>query len=295
MQNENALNPRFVPLQEKGVFTKSQITKSNSTHLLQNFAQPQKKPSMYNKLQNQKLNKENKISESLAFNVDRENQKGSFQNKSGFAQHAKPPTLRVINPNVMNAQYGNTSNGWNSNADSYTSAKSFFPLPENFAQEESFEIGTPELTRECSSPFFSDNTPTLSSKSANDSFGVVSKRVNSEAQGGFDARRLKRDCQLSPRTKGFFDDVEKKRKEVNGKSSITEILTFYLGMLPEVQSKYHWKLFLDLAEACKKECSYKYAKFFYKAAISLQPYNPDVMYFLAYVIKIIRFGLSMQN
>jgi len=257
--------------------------------MLQQFPQQQKKPSMYNKLQNQKLNKENKISESLAFNINRENYKGNLQNKGSSFHHGKAPTLRVINPNIMNAQFANGSSSWNSNIDSASSSKSFFP------QEESFEIGTPELTRECSSPFFSDNTPTLSSKSCNDSFGAVSKRVSSETQG-FDVRRLKKDCQLSPRTKGFFDDVEKKRKEVNGKSSITEILTFYLGMLPDVQSKYHWKLFLDLAEACKKECSYRYAKFFYKAAISLQPYNPDVLYyFKTIILRVFRYGLNMPS
>jgi len=274
IQKENT-NAGPAPLQERGIFAKSQISKCNSSHILQQTSQQQKKPSLYQKLQSERVNKENAMSETLSIDANRENLKGSkgLQNKG----QSKQPTLRVVNPNLMHSKFGNSSGNWNSTVDSNPpSAKSFYSSKiESMLQEESFEISTPELTRECSSPFFSDNTPTLSNKSPNESFGGNSRRAGMEMPG-HDIRRLKRDCQLSPRTKTYFDDIERKRKEVNGKSTITEILTFYLNLLPEVQSKYHWKLFLDVAEACKKECSYKYAKFFYKAAISLQPYNADI-------------------
>jgi len=273
------MTPRLQNINEKGLSVNPQFMKSNSSHMLPQGLQPQKKTSLYQKLQGGKLNKENKISESLAMEMNQENFHNikNIQNKTNSYQNSRPQKLRVMNTNILNCQIESIKGTWNPNVDSNpASARSFFSKVENtFPAEESFEINTPEITRECSSPFFSDNTPTLSNKSANDSFGGHSKRFHQDGQG-YDARRLKRDCQLSPRSKVFFDDVEKKRKEVNGKSSITEILTFYLNMLTEVQSKYHWKLFLDLAEACKKECSYKYAKFFYKAAISLQPYNPDI-------------------
>jgi len=95
-------------------------------------------------------------------------------------------------------------------------------------------------------------------------------------QESFDSRKLKKEAQLSPRSKSYFDDIERKRKDLNSKCSSSELLNFYLGLLPDVPSRYHWKIFLDLAEAFKKDCNYNYAKSFYKIAVHMQPYNSDV-------------------
>lgn len=38
----------------------------------------------------------------------------------------------------------------------------------------------------------------------------------------------------------------------------------------------YWKLMPELAELAKRECLYHEAKWFYKIAIALQPFCPDV-------------------
>lgn len=272
------------------------MTKCNSTEALPVVPQQvQKKPSQYQKQQCEQASKKGKINDSWA---DKENTKmqKSVPGKGQPQNLSKTLALRVINPNLIQSK--NSDKNWNLSIDSNPpSAKSFCAKIENMIQDESLDIGTPELIRDCSSPFFSDNnTPTFSAKSLNDSFSGLHKKASNEGSG-HDPRKLKKDLQLSPKTKAFFDDTEKKRKELNGKGSITDLVTFYLGLLPDVQPKYHWKLFLDVAEACKKECSYKYAKFFYKQALALQPYSPDVRE-LSYDICVtftFRSGLSMLS
>lgn len=274
------------PLREKNIFAKSQISKHNTSQSIPQGGQPPKKFSLNPKqtsYQTGQINKENTINESWTPHPNKENANSGKglrlqpKNSSLQSHAAKPPMLRIINSNLPPKNFIIPADNWSLSVDSNTSSsKSPYLIKlDNTQQEESLDIGTPELLRNCSSPFFSDNTPTFSVKSGNDSFGAVSKR-NTMEMPGHDTKRLKRDCQLSPRTKSYFEDLERRKKEVNTKDSVTDTLTFYLGLLPEIQSKYHWKLFLELAEACKKECSYKYAKFFYKAAISLQPYNPEV-------------------
>lgn len=96
-------------------------------------------------------------------------------------------------------------------------------------------------------------------------------------QESYDLRKLKKESLLSPRSKAFFDEIEKKRKDINSKSSSLEIMNYYMGLLNEIPQKYHWKLFLDLAESFKKEGNYLNAKSFYKMATYIQPYNSDVI------------------
>ena len=76
---------------------------------------------------------------------------------------------------------------------------------------------------------------------------------------------------MSPRSKQQFDEIDKKRKEIVNKNNGTpqDLLNFYLGQLPEVPNRYHWKIFLELAEIFKKDCNHGYAKTFYKIAAQI--------------------------
>jgi hypothetical protein len=130
LQKENSMTPRLQNVQEKGFgMNPPQFMKSNSTQFLPQGLQPQKKTSLYQKLQNGKLNKENKISESLAMEMDRENFQSmkNIQNKGNSYQNSRPQKLRVMNTNILNCQIESIKGTWNPSVDSNpASAKSFF-------------------------------------------------------------------------------------------------------------------------------------------------------------------------
>lgn len=233
-QKENPHYSMLDPLSEKNTFSKSQISKHNTSQSVPQGGQPPKKFSLGQKntsYQTGQINKENTINESWTPHPNKENSNRGLRlqpkNSSLQAHAAKPPMLRIVNSNLPPKNFIIPADNWSLSVDSNTSSsKSPYPIKMDNTQEESLDIGTPELLRGCSSPFFSDNTPTFSTKSSlNDSFAGASKR-NTMEMPGHDTKRLKRDCQLSPRTKSYFEDLEKRKKEINTKDSVTDTLTF---------------------------------------------------------------------
>ncbi|KAL4511782.1 hypothetical protein ABPG72_012627 [Tetrahymena utriculariae] len=66
------------------------------------------------------------------------------------------------------------------------------------------------------------------------------------------------------------------KKEIKQKLSFVEILGTSIAKMSQVKPNIYWKLMFELADYAKKDCMYHEAKYFYKIAINLQPFCPDI-------------------
>ncbi|EAR94542.2 hypothetical protein TTHERM_00048880 (macronuclear) [Tetrahymena thermophila SB210] len=66
------------------------------------------------------------------------------------------------------------------------------------------------------------------------------------------------------------------QKEIKQKLSFVEILGTSIAKMSQIKPNIYWKLMFELADYAKKDCMYHEAKYFYKIAINLQPFCPDI-------------------
>jgi hypothetical protein len=228
---------------EKGFFARAQVSRYKNNYIP--FSSGKKIPE-------ESMNKEN--SESEAGTPKEDSNKSSKQLNKGISYPVPRNLLQTLSQNSNSlSKTGNNPRQPNPTPNFGSSRSLFGSENEKVSNSNNLGPKTPEIKQD-SSPF--------------------SKGLG--RQESFDSRKLKKEAQLSPRSKSYFDDIERKRKDLNSKASSTELLNFYMGLLPEVPARYQWKIFLELAEAFKKDCNYNYAKSFYKIAVHLQPYNSDV-------------------
>jgi tetratricopeptide (TPR) repeat protein len=83
-----------------------------------------------------------------------------------------------------------------------------------------------------------------------------------------------RDSCESPISKNKFKDITKYITDVQKTSSFETLLATSLKqmMVSNVPQKVHWRVYLEIADFAKREARFDEAKFFYKLAITNQPY-----------------------
>ena len=250
---DESLKKKAIQSFDNNLFSKAKMSKYKSTALVPAnlVATTSSKP-----MQSLKMNQSN-----FSFNKENTN----FDERLKYDSYEANRTLAQIDQNQTNLIKPNSPNTfYQLNHTLRHASSSFTPdtyLNMNSKPERSLHLNNSASTMQLqSSSYKKPNTVVLNPNlSQGDSYLV---------------RKLKKEVQLSPKSKAYFHELEKIRKEQQNKSNF-DILTETLKILPDIQSKSLWKVFFDLAESFKKDYNYTDSKTFYILSIYLQPYNSD--------------------
>jgi hypothetical protein len=87
-------------------------------------------------------------------------------------------------------------------------------------------------------------------------------------------RQLQRDVMESPRSKNKFKQISKEMLDLQKNNTFEQFLQHVLRKVFSINlpQKIVWRVYLDISDFAKRESKFDQARFFYKLAITTQPY-----------------------